>query len=203
MRFPQGPFYIDSVGDLLLLYNLAIPAAAIGLIGGSEIGMITIAGASKYKWKKAWTIAIIALLTFIPVLFLLYRFFTALPTGVATLASGIVIFLLGAYFFLEGTMTRLGKEIEEEEMLSSLGMVGIYVAILLEELEQGSIAMAIGTAGGSYISAILGMAIGIAIPLIAIHGLKPFIEHTPEWMVRIAAGAIMMAVALLILLYRF
>ena len=75
---------------------------------------------------------------------------------------------------------------------------------MLEEVEAGSVVMAIAVAaGGVYGSAIGGMLIGMFVPLVAIKALKPLIEKLPEWIILMLVGSLMMAVASLILIYRF
>lgn len=181
-----------------------ITAAALGLIGGVEIGMITLAAVARFKWKKAWLATIAALVTFVPILAIIYLFFKALPGRLPQVVAGIIILLLGAYFFYEGAKKKFGKETEsEEEKLIAIGIIGVYAAILIEELEEGSIAMSIGAATGSFLSAVAGMVIGIIIPLLVIRGLKPFVERLPEWAVQIVVGAIMMAAASLIIVQSF
>ncbi len=180
---------------------MTVAAAAIGLIGGTEIGMITLAAVARFRWKRAWLATVAALLTFIPILALLYLFFTSLPVHLVQFAAGAVILLLGAYFFYEGMKKRSEKGVHEEKIAFHAGLVGVYAAILVEEAEEGSIAMAIGAAGGSYISAVLGMTIGILIPLFLIRSLKPFVEKLPEWAVQVTVGIIMMAVASLIIIF--
>jgi hypothetical protein len=60
-----------------------------------------------------------------------------------------------------------------------------------------SIAMA---EGGAYISALIGLAIGVLLPLTAVKGLESFLEKLPEWLVQFTVGAVMMIAAALIIL---
>lgn len=190
----------------MVIYQVIAAAMGIGLLEGSEISMFILAAASRYKWRKAWLVALAGLLTLAPLLAILYLFFTIIPIRIATLLAGIIIFLLGAHFFYEGIASRLkneGIEKEEEEKVGA-GLIGVYSAIVLEELEAGAIVMSIAiAAGGAYFSGILGMLIGLSIPIVSIKMLKPLIEKLPEWAIQIAVGSLMMAVAVLIILYHF
>jgi uncharacterized membrane protein len=190
----------------LALYGVILAGLAIGLLEGSEIAMLTVAAASRYKWRKAWKVTIAGLATLVPLLLVLYIFFTSLPLGITYLLAGAVIFVLGAHFFLEGLEKRNGGEDEEEDekKLAKAGLIGVYTAILLEEVEAGSITISIGAAaGGAYLFAVLGTIIGLILPLIAIKGLEPLIEKLPEWMIQLTLGAVMMVVAVLIVAYHF
>lgn len=187
------------------MYQVIVATLGFGLIGGSEIAMLTLAASTQYKWKRAWLITFAALATFIPILLALYFFFTALPTDLTELVAGGLIFLLGTNFLYKGISKKLGGESEEhEEEKIGVGQIGVYSAILLEEIEQGTIVMSIGAAAGdSYTYAILGLAIGIFLPLAAISRIKPYIEKIPEWALQAAVGAIMMVVASLIIFLHF
>ncbi len=187
-----------------ILYHVVLAALVIGFIEGSEIAMLIVAAASRYKWRKAWMTASAALATLVPLIAILYLFFTALPQNVTILLSGTVILLLGAHFFYEGIQGRNEKEPIKDEAKAEIGigLVGVYAAILMEEVEAGGISISIGAAaGGAYLSAILGMLIGIAIPIVATKRLEPIIERLPEWLVQMALGAVMMGAAALILIY--
>lgn len=190
---------------MTFMYQVIAATLGFGLIGGSEIAMLTLAASTQYKWKRAWLITFAALATFIPILLILYFFFTALPTNLTELVAGGLIFILGANFFYKGIRKRLkGRPEENEEEKIGVGQIGIYSAIVLEEIEQGSIVMSIGAAaGGSYTFAVLGLAIGIFIPLAAISRIKPYMEKMPEWALQATVGAIMMVVATLIIFYHF
>lgn len=187
-------------------YFAVAAGAGIGLLEGSEISMFTAAAAARYGWRRAWLVVLSGMLALVPLLAALYVFFTIMPTAAATLAAGAVIFLLGAHFFKEGLDARRGgKDMKKEERGKiGVGLAGIYSAILLEEIEAGGICMSIGAAaGGAYSSVITGMAVGLAVPLVALRALQPLIERIPEWVVQMAVGAVMMAVAVLVIAYRF
>lgn len=187
----------------MVLYHVIAAGAGIGLLEGSEIGMLMVAAASAYKWRNAWKIAFAGLATLVPLLAALYFFFTFLPVQIAGIAAGIIIFVLGAHFFIEGIGNMGKKDSEEGREKIGAGLVGVYSAIVLEEAEAGSITMSIAVAaGGAYFSAILGMMIGLLIPLIAVKKLEPLIEKVPEWAVQIAVGAVMMAAACAIIILR-
>lgn len=185
----------------MILYQVIAAGAGIGLLEGSEIAMFTLAAAARYRWRKAWLVLFAGLLTLVPLLALLYLFFTIIPAHIATLLAGVIIFTLGAHFFYEGFTARNREEGPEEEEKLGAGLVGVYGAIILEEIEAGTIVMAIAVAaGGAYGSAVLGMVIGLLVPLAAIRVLKPLIEKLPEWVVLILVGGLMMVVATFILL---
>lgn len=186
-----------------LLFGVVMATMAIGLLEGSELAMIMVAAASKFKWKTAWRVVFASLLTLVPILVFLYFFFTMIPAYWAGIAAGVVIFLLGAHFFLEGLEHRGENEKEEhEDEKVSASLIGAYAAMVLEEIEAGGISMSVAVAaGGAYISAILGMLIGLCIPLIAVKKLEPVIEDIPEWAVQLAVGSVMMVAALLIVFY--
>ncbi|MDE1860901.1 MAG: hypothetical protein KGH72_04270 [Candidatus Micrarchaeota archaeon] len=189
-----------------LLYHVLLVGLGIGLLEGSEIAMFAVAAASKYGWRKAWTTVFAGLATLVPLLAALYLFFTALPAGITILLAGTVIFVLGAHFLYEGIKNHGSKESKKEELREEIGagLIGVYTAIILEEAEAGGISISVGAAaGGAYSSAILGMLIGVAIPLIAIKQLEPEIERLPEWLIQMSIGTVMMAVAVLILAYHF
>ncbi len=189
-----------------ILFHVIIATIAIGLLEGSEIAMMMVAAASKYKWRTAWKIAFAGLATLVPLIGILYLFFAFIPAYIAGLVAGAIIFLLGAHFFIEGFQGRKGgnKEVEEEDKkIARASLIGVYAAIVLEEAEAGSIAMSVGVAaGGAYFSAILGMLIGLIVPLVAVRQLEPVIERIPEWMIQIAIGTVMMIAAILIIVYR-
>ncbi len=189
----------------MILYQVIAAGIGIGLLEGSEISMFTLAAAARYKWRMAWLVLLAGLLTLVPLLALLYLFFTIIPAHIATLLAGIIIFALGAHFFYEGFTARTKKEtFKGEEEKIGAGLLGVYSAIILEEIEAGTIVMSIAVAaGGAYGSAILGMLIGISVPLAAIKVLRPFIEKLPEWLILILVGSLMMVVASLILILHF
>ncbi|MDE1865588.1 MAG: hypothetical protein KGH94_03045 [Candidatus Micrarchaeota archaeon] len=182
-------------------FHVLIGGWGVGLLEGSEIGMIVLAAASKYKWKKAWRTAFAGLATIIPILLALYLFFTVLPLNVVYLASGAIIFALGAYFFYEGLEHKVGKEREEESI--GIGLLGVYTAILIEECEASSIVMSIGAVTHAYMAALIGMAVGLAIPLAGLRSLKGVFDRIPGWALQLAVGLIMMSVAIAIILLRF
>lgn len=186
-----------------LLFSVILATMAIGLLEGSEIAMMMVAAASKFKWRTAWRAVFGSLLTLVPILVFLYFFFTVIPAYWAGIAAGVVIFILGAHFFMEGLEHRKQNEKEEhEDEKISASLIGVYAAMVLEEIEAGGISMSVAVAaGGAYISAILGMLIGLCIPLIAVKRLEPVIEKIPEWMVQLAVGSVMMLAALFILIY--
>jgi uncharacterized membrane protein len=187
-----------------LIYQVIAATIGFGLIGGSEIAMITVAASTQYTWKRAWLITFAGLITFIPILFAMYFFFTILPTTLTELVAGGIIFVLGANFFYKGIRKRVSGESEEQEEKLGVGQTGVYAAILLEEAELSAIVMSIGAAtGGSYVYAVLGLAIGVFVPLVTIRLIRPLIEKVPEWALQMAVGAIMMAVASLIIIFHF
>ena len=191
---------------VIVLYNIVLATLVVGFIEGSEIALFTVAAASKYKWRKAWMITFAGLATLVPLIAIIYFVFNTLPLNITLLIAGVVIFALGAHFFYEGYEKKVHHETEKEEIKEEIGvgMMGVYTAILLEEIEAGSISMSIGAAsGGAYVSAILGMLIGIAIPLVVINKLEPFIDKLPEWLIQITLGSIMMLVAVAILIFHF
>ncbi len=189
----------------MIIYQVIAAGIGIGMLEGSEISMFTLAAAARYKWRRAWLVLLAGLLTLVPILALLYFFFTIIPAHIATLLADLIIFALGAHFFYEGFMARNRKEtFKEEEEKVRAGLIGVYGAIILEEIEAGTIVMSIAVAaGGAYGSAILGMLVGIFVPLASIRVLKPFIEKLPEWLILILVGGLMMFVASLILLFHF
>ncbi len=189
----------------MLVYQVIAAGAGIGLLEGSEIAMFILAGAAAYGWRRAWLVLLAGLLSLLPILAGLYFFFTIIPVNTAVLLAGIVIFALGAHFFYEGfTERNADKEHDKEDKKAGAGLLGIYGAVILEEIEAGAIVMSIAVAsGGAYGSVILGMFIGLFVPLIAIKGLKSFIEKIPEWIILVLVGLIMMGVSSLILVYHF
>jgi uncharacterized membrane protein len=193
----------------IILYQVILATIVIGFIEGSEIALFTVAAASKYKWRKAWMITLAGLATLIPLIAVIYFVFDILPLDITLAIAAIIIFLLGAHFFQEGYEKRTEKHSKKEEKDEikeeiGVGMIGVYSAILLEEVEAGSISMSIGAAsGGAYVSAVIGMLIGLLIPLIAIKGIEPFIEKLPEWAIQLTIGSVMMVVAVAIALFHF
>lgn len=182
-------------------WYLVAAGAGMGVIGGSEIAMMTVAASTEYKWKKAWLVTFAGLATLIPLGALLYFFFVTLPEGLMELAAGGVIFALGAYFFYKGIKKRGSPEEEHEhEEKIGAGLFGIYTGIVLEGAEITTVIIALGAAAGAFAPAVLGLIIGVAIPLAAIRALKPLIEKVPEWALQTAVGAIMMLVAAMIML---
>lgn len=190
----------------IALYNAILGALAIGILEGSEISMIAAAAASRYRWKTAWRMVFASLATIVPILIALYFFFEVIPAYWAGIAAAVIIFLLGAHFFLEGMEHRgqSGKDEEEEEKKKmGASLVGVYAAMVMEEIEAGSITMSAAFAvGKSYIPLIAAMLIGLAIPLFAMKRLQPYLERMPEWAVQLAVGLVMMVAALLIVVYR-
>ncbi len=188
-----------------LLYSAVIATLGIGLLEGSEIAMLMVAAASRYKWRSAWRVAFAGLATLVPIIAILYFFFTIIPAYIVGTLAGIIILGLGAHFFYEGYSARKegkGEVEDEEKKIVKAGLIGIYAAIVMEEIEAGSISMSIAVAaGGAYASAIIGMLLGLIIPLIAVKSLESIIEKIPEWMVQIAIGTVMIIAGLLILAY--
>ena len=195
-----------------ILYQVILATIVIGFIEGSEIALFTVAAASKYKWRRAWMITLAGLATLAPLIAIIYFIFNILPLEITLLVAAAIIFILGAHFFQEGygkmkeRHKKRSRKEEEEEIKEEIGvgMIGVYSAILLEEVEAGSISMSIGAAtGNAYVSAIIGMLIGLAIPLAAIKGIEPLIEKLPEWAIQLTIGSVMMVVAVSIALFHF
>lgn len=177
----------------MLWYYVAASTVGFGLIGGSEIALLTLAASIRYKWRRAWSVTFAALATFVPILAVLYLFFISLPDTLTELVAGFIILLLGINFLYRG-ITKRGKKGSEKEKIE-VGIIGIYTTMLFEELELSAIVMSIGAVSKEYLSAIAGLMIGIAVPLAAIKLFKRVIERVPEWMLQTAVGAMMIIVA--------
>ena len=185
----------------MLPLHIVGAGAGIGLLEGSEIGMIVLAAASRYRWRRAWLATFAGLATIAPIVLALYAFFTVLPAGITYLAAAAIIFALGVYFLYEGMQRRMGKADKREHI--GIGLLGVYTAILIEECEASSIVMSIGAAAHSYTAALLGMAAGLVVPLAAIRSLKGIIDGIPEWALQSAVGTLMVCVSILILALHF
>lgn len=178
--------------------EVILAGAGMGLLGGSEIAMMTLAATSIYGWRRTWLVTFAGLATLIPLGALLYYFFTTLPSGMMELAAGIVIFALGAFFFYKGIKKRTSSEENEHEEELGAGLIGIYAGVVFEGAEITTVIIALGAAVGAFLPAILGLMIGVAVPLATIRALKPLIERIPEWALQVSVGGIMMSVAVMI-----
>ena len=97
---------------------------------------------------------------------------------------------------MKGFRKRHKKKEEEKEEGLTGGMLASYIAVVGEGVEMTTLVTAIGAeAGHAYFSAWLGEAIGIAIMLVLLRLIRPFLSRIPEWAFQFTVGLIMMGIS--------